>query len=136
MTIKAHLQALAEHYPSLLVSGVAHGAIKEIERLDRDLTIERNLTEARQLLTANLEADLERVRKAAYAMNDEHRAHAKQLVARADADFEAMLDAKAALAVAVEALEKLSCLGNGDCYGNSIGNTMAQDALAKIKEKK
>jgi hypothetical protein len=58
MTTKAHLQALAEHYPSLLVSGVAHGALKEIERLDRDLTIERNLNDARQLLTAKLEARL------------------------------------------------------------------------------
>ena len=27
-------------------------------------------------------------------------------------------------------LERLACLGNGDEYGNSIGNRIAQDALA------
>jgi len=30
----------------------------------------------------------------------------------------------------VDTLHKLACLGNGDNYGNSIGNTMAQDALS------
>ena len=29
-----------------------------------------------------------------------------------------------------EALRKLACLGNGDSYGNSIGNCIAQEALA------
>jgi hypothetical protein len=38
------------------------------------------------------------------------------------------------LSVAEEALEKLAKLGNGDRYGNSAGNTMAQEALAKIRE--
>lgn len=33
----------------------------------------------------------------------------------------------------VEALEKLARLGNGDRYGNSIGNEIAQDALAKYR---
>ena len=33
-----------------------------------------------------------------------------------------------------EALRKLACLGNGDSYGNSIGNCIAQEALAKINE--
>lgn len=31
----------------------------------------------------------------------------------------------------VEALDKLARLGNGDRYGNSIGNTIAQKAIAK-----
>jgi hypothetical protein len=31
----------------------------------------------------------------------------------------------------VEALDKLARLGNGDRYGNSIGNTIAQEAIAK-----
>ena len=30
----------------------------------------------------------------------------------------------------VDTLHKLACLGNGDNYGNSIGNVMAQDALS------
>lgn len=34
----------------------------------------------------------------------------------------------------VEALEKLARLGNGDQYGNSIGNDIAKAALAKAKE--
>ena len=29
------------------------------------------------------------------------------------------------------ALLKLACLGNGDCYGNSHGNVIAQEALAE-----
>lgn len=34
-----------------------------------------------------------------------------------------------------EALEKLAKLGNGDNYGNSIGNDIAIDALRKAQEK-
>ena len=34
-----------------------------------------------------------------------------------------------------EALEKLARLGNGDSYGNSIGNGIAIDALRKAQEK-
>jgi hypothetical protein len=34
-----------------------------------------------------------------------------------------------------EALEKLARLGNGDNYGNSIGNDIAVDALRKAQEK-
>lgn len=37
---------------------------------------------------------------------------------------------------AVEALEKLARLGNGDRYGNSDGNIIAQEALAKLEEGK
>ena len=32
------------------------------------------------------------------------------------------------------ALEKLACLGNGDSYGNSMSNCIAQEALANVKE--
>lgn len=39
---------------------------------------------------------------------------------------------KSALDIAKEALTKLSCLGNGDRPGNSIGNEIAQDALRHI----
>jgi hypothetical protein len=41
-----------------------------------------------------------------------------------------------ALVMAESALETLAKLGNGDCYGNSHGNTIAQEALTKIKEVK
>lgn len=34
----------------------------------------------------------------------------------------------------MEALERLARLGNGDQYGNSIGNDIAKAALAKAKE--
>ena len=34
----------------------------------------------------------------------------------------------------VEALERLARLGNGDNYGNSIGNEIARAALAKLEE--
>lgn len=30
-------------------------------------------------------------------------------------------------------LHRLACLGNGDRYGNSDGNTIAQEAIAKIE---
>ena len=33
----------------------------------------------------------------------------------------------------VAALQKLACLGNGDRYGNSDGNCIAQAALAKAQ---
>jgi hypothetical protein len=39
-----------------------------------------------------------------------------------------------ALRMALEALEKLARLGNGDTYGNSIGNVIAQAAITAIKE--
>ena len=38
------------------------------------------------------------------------------------------------LAIAKEALEKLAKLGNGDRYGNSIGNSIAMEALDKMAE--
>ena len=40
---------------------------------------------------------------------------------------------KAKLATAVEALEKLARLGNGDLYGNSDGNMIARATLAELK---
>ncbi len=39
-----------------------------------------------------------------------------------------------ALKQALVALEKLARLGNGDTYGNSIGNVIAQAATTAIKE--
>lgn len=45
-----------------------------------------------------------------------------------------LLAANAALEAEIvrlrETLRKLACLGNGDSYGNSIGNCIAQEALA------
>ena len=43
----------------------------------------------------------------------------------------AKLEAK--LAIAIEALDKLSKLGNEPLIGNSIGNDIATEAIAKIK---
>ena len=39
-----------------------------------------------------------------------------------------------ALKLALRALERLACLGNGVMRGNSIGNQIAIDALTAIKE--
>ena len=39
----------------------------------------------------------------------------------------------AKLAKAVEALDRLARLGNGDRYGNSEGNVIAQTTIAEIK---
>ena len=39
-----------------------------------------------------------------------------------------------ALKLALRALERLACLGNGVVRGNSIGNQIAIDALTAIKE--
>ena len=47
-------------------------------------------------------------------------------VARLSAERDALSESKRAL---VDALEKLSCLGNGDQPGNSTGNTIAQNAI-------
>ena len=38
------------------------------------------------------------------------------------------------LEVALAALRRLACLGNGDFYGNSEGNVMAQKTLKEIEE--
>ena len=42
---------------------------------------------------------------------------------------------EAKLEKAVESLEKLARLGNGDLYGNSDGNMIARITLAKLKGK-
>lgn len=49
---------------------------------------------------------------------------------------EAYRDLEAKLAKAVEALEKLARLGNGDRYGNSDGNMIARATLATLAELK
>ena len=43
---------------------------------------------------------------------------------------------KERLSIAEEALEKLAKLGNGDRYGNSIGNEIALRTLTKLRETK
>lgn len=43
---------------------------------------------------------------------------------------------KQVMQMALEALEKLARLGNGDQYGNSEGNMIAQAALAKATGEK
>ena len=40
------------------------------------------------------------------------------------------------LAIAVQALEKLACLGNDDIPGNSVGNCIAIDALTQLTTEK
>jgi len=59
------------------------------------------------------------------------------VITERDETFALMLDrvqtAEAKLAKAVEALEKLARLGNGDRYGNSDGNTIARTTLAELK---
>lgn len=44
MSSKHHLKHLME-YPSLLVSGVAHGAVKEIEQLEEEIVVLRSQIE-------------------------------------------------------------------------------------------
>ena len=41
---------------------------------------------------------------------------------------------QAQLAKFKAALEKLACLGNGDAWGNSIGNCIAQEALGRVAQ--
>jgi hypothetical protein len=43
---------------------------------------------------------------------------------------------EAKVAKAVDALEKLARLGNGDRYGNSDGNMIARAALAELRGRK
>ena len=56
--------------------------------------------------------------------------HPDQLTCEA-ADRIEELEAK--LAKAVESLEKLARLGNGDLYGNSDGNMIARTTIAELK---
>ena len=39
-----------------------------------------------------------------------------------------------ALKLALDALQRLACLGNGQSYGNSVGNDIAINAITAIKE--
>lgn len=50
-------------------------------------------------------------------------------------DDQRLQDLAADNAVMIDALEKLARLGNGDRYGNSTGNSMAIDALAKLRRR-
>jgi hypothetical protein len=52
--------------------------------------------------------------------------------ARLERESRIIATAEARLAAVVEALDKLAKLGNGDSYGNSIGNCIAKEALAAL----
>jgi hypothetical protein len=64
----------------------------------------------------------------------EHNSCRNDFICEQAADRIEELEAK--LAKAVEALEKLARLGNGDRYGNSDGNTIARTTLAELKGEK
>ncbi len=53
--------------------------------------------------------------------------------ARREVDAKRITELEAKLAIAIDALDMLSKLGNGDRVGNSIGNDIAVEALTKIK---
>jgi hypothetical protein len=55
--------------------------------------------------------------------------------ARKDAEAK-LSESEALLAKAMEGLEKLARLGNGDRYGNSEGNMIARTTLAELKKQK
>jgi ABC-type uncharacterized transport system ATPase component len=55
---------------------------------------------------------------------------------RADLAADRIEELEAKLAKAVETLEKLARLGNGDRYGNSDGNMIARTTLAELKGEK
>jgi anti-sigma-K factor RskA len=106
--VRRWLAILADHYPSLLVSGVSRNALAEIERLAG----------------------------VGYAMSHEHRAHIAQMVDRSDREFAELLDAKARLAIATEALERIAARGPAIGCNPALMSEEASDALAKIKEMK
>jgi len=59
-----------------------------------------------------------------YSTGDKHQRDVEQ----AAAELRRLHQVNAEL---LAALDKLARLGNGDRYGNSIGNTIAQEAIAK-----
>jgi hypothetical protein len=68
---------------------------------------------------------------------EELKAKLDWVIVERDETFALMLDraqaAEAKLAKAVESLEKLARLGNGDLYGNSDGNMIARTTIAELK---
>jgi hypothetical protein len=50
-----------------------------------------------------------------------------------DRDIEKWFTLYSKLKLAIKGFEVLAKLGNGSQYGNSIGNTIAQDYLKKLK---
>jgi hypothetical protein len=57
-----------------------------------------------------------------------------KLIALAPTIAEELIKERAVNAKLLEALEKLARLGNGDIYGNSIGNCIAIDAIKQAEE--
>ena len=51
-------------------------------------------------------------------------------------NYQQITRANEVIKVLEEALEALSKIGNGDRYGNSVGNVIAQEALAKTQKMK
>jgi uncharacterized protein YdcH (DUF465 family) len=60
----------------------------------------------------------------------------ERIAHKALADVDALQSTPDRVTGLVEALEKLARLGNGDRYGNSDGNVIAQDALRAWREEK
>ena len=56
-----------------------------------------------------------------------------ELEAKGLANRVAIMRLEAKLEKAVEGFEELARLGNGDRYGNSLGNLIAQEYLAELK---
>jgi hypothetical protein len=52
--------------------------------------------------------------------------------ARGELDAKYITELEAKLTIAIDALDMLSKLGNGDRVGNSIGNDIAVEALTKL----
>ena len=80
---------------------------------------------------ANTEYYIDSIEELEYRLNQERKAHEKDIYVWQD--NYASLEAK--LEEAVGSLEKLARLGNGDLYGNSDGNMIARATLAELKGK-
>ena len=85
----------------------------------------------RYVLESDYAALLYRIEELEYQLNQERKAHEKDIYVWQD--NYAALETK--LEEAVESLEKLARLGNGDLYGNSDGNMIARATLAELKGK-
>lgn len=81
---------------------------------------------------AELRAKVEELEAELFAIKNNAKIGYDQVVADLRTE---LTDEQSKVKVLTDALEELACLGNGDTYGNSVGNCIAIKALAAIKEK-
>lgn len=93
------------------------------------------LTEAYEAGKQDQAAELEAARAEIERLENQVQARDAELWGRTQKILQLeqqLAECRKLLLLAKQEFHKLACLGNGDKFGNSVGNVMAQEAIAKI----